>query len=112
MPYYYAGLKNLDSRCGLIPQNKLTKGEIMKVENLANNQVVVTIEDARIFFSYGTAIAKKTKNGNLYIDENYWDYSATTLKYLKQFLNTTKTKSELKAWFIVHAIMTDLNEED
>ena len=30
------------------------------------------------------------------LDENYWDYSRTTLKYLKVFLGTQKSKKEIE----------------
>lgn len=40
------------------------------------------------FQSYDSMIAKfTTKNQKLYLDKNYWDYSRTTLKYLKEFLS-------------------------
>ncbi len=67
----------------------------MTAYNLANNQIVVNLNTERYFFSYGTLIAKWT--GTKYIlDSYYWDYSRTTLKYLKQFLATTKSKKEIQ----------------
>ena len=38
-----------------------------------------------MFVSYGTNIALKS-NGCIFLDENYWDYSATTGYYRNQFL--------------------------
>ena len=59
--------------------------------NVVPNQII--IEDKKrkevIFQSYGTTIAKKITNNNIsniVLDENYWDYSRTTLKYLTKFI--------------------------
>lgn len=58
----------------------------MKVENLSNNQVIVHLnENSSFFSSYGTIIAKK-ENGVITLDEKYWNYSGTTIKYLSQYL--------------------------
>jgi len=43
-------------------------------------------ESSRMFVSYGTNIALLTNQNVLYIDENKWDYSRTTIKYLCKFL--------------------------
>ena len=61
----------------------------MKAENLANNQVVVTDGKKKTFFSYGTAIAVEN-NGKTTLDKKYWDFSATTTKYLSIFLGGVK----------------------
>jgi len=81
--------------------------------NVVPNQII--IEDNKrkevIFQSYGTTIAKIIKktsefddknlrilsNKSIILDEKYWDYSRTTLKYLNKFIteythNTTNTK--------------------
>tara|TARA_B100000131_G_C17694600_1_gene442103 strand:+ start:223 stop:555 length:333 start_codon:yes stop_codon:yes gene_type:complete len=76
--------------------------------NVVPNQII--IEDRKnleyIFQSYGTTIAKIIKLNGMYknhfdksiiLDENYWDYSRTTLKYLNKFItqhthHTTNTK--------------------
>tara|TARA_R100001163_G_scaffold54171_1_gene41501 strand:+ start:236 stop:571 length:336 start_codon:yes stop_codon:yes gene_type:complete len=77
--------------------------------NVVPNQII--IEDKKsyeyIFQSYGTTIAKIIKSNRLIgkshfdkfiiLDEKYWDYSRTTLKYLNMFLtqythHTTNTK--------------------
>lgn len=57
----------------------------MKIENLENNQVIVHNENNSFFSSYGTIIAKK-ENGVITLDEKYWNYSKTTIKYLSQYL--------------------------
>lgn len=58
----------------------------MKVEQLANNQIVLTSpNDVQTFVSYGKTIAIKTKN-SVTLDETYWNYSNTTSKYRNKFL--------------------------
>lgn len=72
----------------------------MKVENLindlgnsANNQVVVTINGVRTFFSYGTPICKKNlKTKVLTIGKSY-RYSKTTMKHLCIYLRDYEGKN-------------------
>jgi hypothetical protein len=40
-----------------------------------------------MFQSYNTIICEVNEGGNIYLDSNSWDYSRTTLKYLKIFLS-------------------------
>ena len=61
----------------------------MKVKNLANNQIVFTDGKTEIFTSYGTKIAKKVGN-NVTLDKKFWDFSATTTKWLGRFLGMNK----------------------
>lgn len=67
----------------------------MNVKNLANNQQVITTENAKYFVSYGTNIAK-IENGKTFFDKEYWDFSRTTLKYLGQFLGYNKKEMDKK----------------
>lgn len=62
------------------------------------NQFVITTSSSVTFQSYQKIIAKTTAK-NLYIDTMALEYSQTTLKYLKQFLNTCYTKKQLQAKF-------------
>ena len=57
----------------------------MKVENLAKNQIVINEENKSTFNSYGVNVAQKV-NGQITLDEKYWDYSKTVTKYLSRFL--------------------------
>ena len=52
------------------------------------NQIVLTDETTgeKIFQSYGSKIAKVTKDGKVTLDKTYWNYSPTTLRYLRRFL--------------------------
>ena len=52
----------------------------------AKNQFKVHKDDGVYFESYGTIIAKRGTRGHITLDMCYWDYSITTLQYLKQFL--------------------------
>lgn len=71
----------------------------MKVEQLANNQIVLTSPNGvQTFVSYGKTIATKSNNGVVRLDETYWNYSYTTSKYRNKFLgeklNDTRKKIE------------------
>ena len=64
--------------------------------NKVANQFIVTLpENVTVFQSYGTVIAQN-RNGVIVLDSKALDYSATTLKYLKQFLNTNESKKQLQ----------------
>jgi len=53
--------------------------------NVAASQGVINVSDDRYFQSYDTIIAAK-EEGIISLDEQKWNYSRTTLKYLYQFL--------------------------
>ena len=63
---------------------------------VANQFIIKLPENVTVFQSYKTVIAQN-RNGKIVLDCNALDYSATTTKYLKQFLNTTESKKELQA---------------
>ena len=66
----------------------------MKVENMKSangnsvpNQFIIR-GDLIVFQSYESKIAEYNPDtGELYLNGNMWDYSATTRKYFKQFVN-------------------------
>ena len=58
----------------------------MKIKQLANNQVVIMANGKTSFHSYNTKIATAT-NKTLVLHNNKWDYSNTTRKYFKQYVN-------------------------
>ena len=75
----------------------------MKVSNMYSNngkqvpnQFIIENGNKTIFQSYKTIVAVK-ENGKVTLDINALDYSATTLKYLKRFLNTNESKKSLYA---------------
>ena len=64
--------------------------------NKIPNQFIVKLpENVIIFQSYKTVIAQD-RNGKIVLDSNALEYSATTTKYLKQFLNTSDSKKQLQ----------------
>ena len=76
----------------------------MKVENMVShngntipNQLIIHLpENVTVFQSYKTVIAHN-RNGVIVLDKNALKYSKTTVKYLKQFLNTNESKKVLQS---------------
>lgn len=75
----------------------------MKVSNMFSNngnqvpnQFIINDGNKTVFQSYKTIVAIK-ENGKVTLDNNALEYSNTTLKYLKQFLNTNESKKSLYA---------------
>ncbi len=66
--------------------------------NLSHNQFRIIAKEGIFFQSYDKIIAKLLTNGQVVLDENYWDYSRTTARYRRVFLNelTTETKRKIK----------------
>ncbi len=60
----------------------------MKLEQLANNQIIVYTNDKILFFSYDTLIAEFWKTAKKLYVSAFWDYSRTTSKYLYKFINS------------------------
>ena len=66
----------------------------IKVKNMTSgkgnevpNQFVITTPEGRYFQSYQSIIAFKPYHGKIQLDGSTWDYSATTSKYRRSFLN-------------------------
>lgn len=59
------------------------------VDTLGANQNIVTVDNKQVtFISYGTTIADyDIQNRILYLYGDMWDYSNTTRKYFKKFIN-------------------------
>lgn len=56
---------------------------------IANQFIINSPENTAVYFqSYESLIAKNSL-GEITLDEYYWNYSRTTLKYLAQFLRHT-----------------------
>lgn len=81
----------------------------MKVSNMIgssgreipNQFTIVTVEDGltvEYFQSYKSIIVRKEYNteGQITLDEYYWDYSRTTGKYRNLFLGETKKETQAK----------------
>jgi len=74
----------------------------MQVSNLLNvrgnkvaNQFVITDGSLSIFKSYDSFIAE-VEGDKVTLDPHYWDYSATTIRHLKTFLNTTASTKVIR----------------
>ncbi len=89
----------------------------MKVRNMTSprsgnpvaNQFLITDEQGNHFFqSYGVLVAKEERGGLTLLDEKYYDYSNTTIKYRNQFLNldSKEVKAKIKSGEI---LLTNLN---
>ena len=68
-----------------------------------NNSVVM-------FQSYNSIIVKRYNNGNVELDQNYWDYSFTTGKYRNVFLAEKKPETEKKIKQGIYKLV-DLNKK-
>lgn len=55
--------------------------------NATPNQFSIETNNGNVFQSYDKRIAFIDNFDELYLDEQYWDFSRTTSKYLTQFLN-------------------------
>jgi len=53
----------------------------------APNQFIITTPEGRYFQSYHSIIAFRPYHGKIQLDEDTWDYSNTTSKYRRSFLN-------------------------
>ena len=89
-----------------MPSRDKKLSNIAKVENFKSsrsgnpiaNQFRITLQNgAEIFQSYNSIIAVKV-NGLTFLDRTCWDYSNTTSRYRKEFLNedTKTTKQKIK----------------
>lgn len=77
---------------------KVRQMESTRTGNPVANQFLIYTDKYVYFQSYSTIIAKKQIGffGKTTLDKNYWDYSRTTLKYLKSFLGTYESKKEIE----------------
>lgn len=66
-----------------------------KSGNPVINQYLIATKEGEYFQSYRTLIAFRDWEGKTTLDINSWDYSKTTLKYLKEFLGTSESKREI-----------------
>ena len=89
-----------------INKNDLELNNLAKVENFKSfrsgnpiaNQFRITLQNGtEIFQSYNSIVAIKV-NGQTFLDRTCWDYSNTTSRYRKEFLNedTKTTKQKIK----------------
>jgi len=79
-------------------QIKVNNLESPRTGNPVANQYEIETDKYYIFQSYQTIIAKRTRGfgKQVILDPYYWNYSRTTLKYLKQFLGVNLTSKEIE----------------
>jgi len=86
----------------------------MKVENMKSdkgnsvpNQFIIYTDKGVFFQSYNSIICKRTEN-KVFLDSYYWNYSTTTAKYRRDFLNegVNDTRKKIKSG---EYILTNLN---
>lgn len=86
---------------------KVKNMESSNGNTVPNQFIIETPSGMEIFQSYETIIAIK-KDGAIYLDSNYWNYSVTTGKYRNIFLMEDKKETEKKIKSGQY-ILTDLN---
>ena len=65
------------------------------------NQFEIRVRDRIIFKSYEKIIAiHNSSTGETLMNKDYWDTSATTLKYFKVWLGTSQNKSNLYRYIL------------
>lgn len=59
---------------------------------------IISTNEGSFLYSYGTLIAGKV-NGEVYLNESYWDYSTTTGKHRNEFLGESiaETRKKIKS---------------
>lgn len=72
------------------------------------NQFIVECEGRVYFQSYKSVIAMRNSEGEIYLDQNLWDYSRTTSKYRNIFLGED-TKTTLCKIASGEYMLVDLN---
>lgn len=63
--------------------------------NEVANQFVLFFSNATVFQSYRTIIAMRDNTGKLWVTPD-WEASKTTMKYFKEFANTTASAKEIR----------------
>ena len=79
------------------------------------NQYLIKTKEGEIFQSYSSIIAyspykNQYSNPHTYLDEKYWNYSKTTLKYLRNFLGVDSIDDIRKRIKSKEYILTNLNK--
>jgi len=77
--------------------------------NAVANHFVILKGTSHYLQSYNSIVAKIDNLTNAVTFGSDWDYSATTLKHLKTFLETRETKKQLQQQVDSGAITLDVN---
>ena len=80
--------------------------------NKVKNQFVITLTNSDAYFqSYESIIARRTNaTDTIELDEKFWNYSATTSKYLARFLGVPNKEIKQKVKSGEYKLV-DLNDE-
>jgi len=65
---------------------KVTQMQSHSGKAVANQFIIHGDDGSQTFQSYNSLIARIEPNGQVVLDEKFWDYSRTTSKYLNMFL--------------------------
>ena len=84
---------------------------IKVTETMGANQLVITVGTSEVFQSYDSIIAIKKIGGIVVLSEHY-DYSRTTMKYLKKFLGHDITETRKRISDGEYLIGIDTNGAD
>jgi len=84
-------------------------GNFKKIKNYyVKNQFIIETGKGTIFYSYNTKIVAIIEN-QVYLDEKYWNYSRTTIKYRNMFLEESGKEIERKIKKGIY-LLANLNE--
>tara|TARA_R110002073_G_scaffold198552_5_gene357676 strand:- start:3946 stop:4224 length:279 start_codon:yes stop_codon:yes gene_type:complete len=90
---------------------KVTNMTSIRSGNPVANQFIINDDLGNRFFqSYNSIIVKQDSEGQTWLDNATWDYSVTTAKYRKEFLNegVEATRAKIKNG---EYKLTNLNED-
>lgn len=78
---------------------KVTKLKSPRSGRAVSNQFSIIAEGVKFFKSYESIIIKVSEDMSVTLDETYWDYSRTTIKYRNLFLgeDTATIKKKVAA---------------
>lgn len=64
--------------------------------NQVANQFEIITPEGKFFQSYSSTIVFKANDGSITLDEKYYNYSRTTIKYRNEFLGETSKEVQAK----------------
>ena len=78
------------------PEEALNLPWVAKVNAGLNQYEIRTKDGSRTFQSYKHRIVYQAPDGKTYLDKIHWNFSKTTSKYRRLFLNETTQETETK----------------
>ena len=78
---------------------KAKVSQMTTVKGSVRNHFTIKTDEGTFFQSYNSIIAfQDAKTGKVTLDEKYWDYSTTTVRYRNQFLGEgiNETRKKIK----------------